>query len=117
MIINDLAAQKSTITNITARSITNLLNLYYICQSSAINYYTSDMILRVEFDASYVSFPQNRSCRRGGHYYLRFNTYSLKSTLTTIPLRNGSIYICGQRIHDVIASVTKVKIIGIFINS
>ena len=57
-IIKNLSLQQIQSTQLTANTIIKLLNVCYIYSNSAIKYCASDIILHVDSDASYLSFPR-----------------------------------------------------------
>ena len=62
----------------TAKAITKLLNYCATNPNAAIQYKSSDMILRVHSDTSYLTEPKARS-RAGGFFYMG-NTTEISST-------------------------------------
>ena len=57
-IINNLSLQQIQSRQLTANAIIKLFNVCYIYSNSAIKYCASDIILDVDSDASYLSFPR-----------------------------------------------------------
>ena len=65
--LNTLAEQQSSTTKNTEAETTNLLDYAATSLSATIQYKSSNMILHIDGDASYLSYP--RACSRtGGHY-------------------------------------------------
>ena len=67
--LNTLSEQQSNPTKNTEDSITQFLDYAATNPSAIILYKSSDMILHIDSDASYLSEPQARS-HTWGHYYL-----------------------------------------------
>ena len=65
--LNTLAEQQSSPTKNMEAEITHLLDYAATNPSAIIQYKASNMILHIDSDASYLSYPRARS-RTGGHY-------------------------------------------------
>jgi hypothetical protein len=61
MPINVLASKQSTATNITADKVIKLLNYCNTHPKTRIRYHSSDMILHIHGDASYLSENEAKS--------------------------------------------------------
>jgi hypothetical protein len=69
MPINVLESEQSAATNITADKVIKLLSYCNTHPESKIRYYSSDMILHINIDASYLSEDEAKS-RAGGFFYM-----------------------------------------------
>ena len=71
--LGSLASAQATSTEVTAASLTRLLNYAATHPDAILRYNASDMILHIYSDASYLSEPKARS-RVGGHFFLSSNS-------------------------------------------
>jgi hypothetical protein len=69
-VIGTIATQQANATTATMKAITKLLNYCATHPDAVVRYYSSDMILWIESDASYLSKTKARS-RAAGYHYLR----------------------------------------------
>jgi hypothetical protein len=67
--INVLASEQSAATNVTADKVIKLLNYCNTHPESKIQYYSSDMILHIRSDASYLS-EDEANIRAGGFFFM-----------------------------------------------
>jgi hypothetical protein len=67
--INVLASEQSTATNVTADKVIKLLNYCNTHPGSRIRYHSSDMILHIHSDASYLS-EDEANIRARGFFYM-----------------------------------------------
>jgi hypothetical protein len=81
MPINVLASAQSAATNVTADKVIKLLNYCNTHPESKIRYHSSDMILHIHSDASYLSEDEAKS-RAGGFFYMGNATKHQKSSQT-----------------------------------
>jgi hypothetical protein len=81
MPINVLASKQSTATHITADIVIKLLNYCNTHPESKIGYHSSDMILHIHSDASYLSEDEAKS-RTGGFLYVGNATKHQKNSQT-----------------------------------
>jgi hypothetical protein len=81
MPINVLASEQSAATNVTADKVIKLLNYCNTRPESKIRYTSSDMILHIHSDASYLSEDEAKS-RTGGFFYMGNATNHQKSSQT-----------------------------------
>ena len=63
--LGSLAYAQATSTEVTAASLTRLLNYAATHPDAILRYNASDMILHIHSDASYLSEPKARSCIGG----------------------------------------------------
>jgi hypothetical protein len=66
--IRTIATQQANATTATMKTITKLLNYCATHPNAVVCYYSSDMILWIESNASYLSEPKAQSCTAGYHY-------------------------------------------------
>jgi hypothetical protein len=66
--IGTIATQQANATTATMKAITKLLNYCATNPDAVVHYYSSDMILWIESDASYLSETKARSRAAGYHY-------------------------------------------------
>ena len=82
---------------------------YAVLQEDAIfAYHTSNMVLTVHSDASYLSKPK-ATIRAGGHFFMAAEAES--------PHNNGAAHIVAQTINEVMASATEAEIGAMYINT
>jgi hypothetical protein len=81
MTINVLASEQSTATNVTADKVITLLNYCNTHPESKIRYHSSDMILHIYSDASYLSEGEAK-IRAGGFFYMGNATKHKKNSQT-----------------------------------
>jgi hypothetical protein len=80
---------------------------YLTTQEEAIlSYHTSNMVLAVHSNASYLSKPKACS-QAGGHFFL--------SKDTTIPPNNGAVLNIAHIIKNIMSSATKAELVGLYI--
>jgi hypothetical protein len=110
MLINVLASEQSTATNVTADNIIKLLNYCNTHPETKIRYHSSDMILHIHSDASYLSEDEAKS-RAGGFFYMGNATKHDKK------LTNGAILIISKVLKHVMSSAAEAEIGAVFINT
>jgi hypothetical protein len=110
MPINVLESDQSTATHVTADKVIKLLNCCNTHPESKIRYHSSDMILHIHSDASYLSEDEEKS-RAGGFFYMGNATKGKKK------LTNGAILIISKVIKHVMSSAAEAEIGAVFINS
>jgi hypothetical protein len=79
--INVLASEQSTSTNVTADKLIKLLDYCNTHPESKIRYHSSNMILHIHSDGSYLSEDEEKS-RAGGFFYMGNATKHQKSSQT-----------------------------------
>ena len=67
--INSIASEQASATENTEKKCTQLLDYLATHDNSRIRYHTSDMVLNIHSDASYLSETNSRSCV-AGHFSL-----------------------------------------------
>ncbi len=104
--ISAIASQSSKPTKDMMRQTLQLL--YYLAthEDVALSYHTSDMVLSVHSNASYLSKP-NACSRAGGHFFL--------SSDTTIPPNNGAVLNISHIIKNIMSSATEAECVGLYI--
>jgi hypothetical protein len=78
-------------------------------EDTVLSYHTSNMVLAVHSNASYLSKPKARS-RAGGHFFL-----SSLSRDTSVPPNNGAILNIVHIIKNLMSSATKAGLAGLYI--
>jgi hypothetical protein len=78
-------------------------------------YISSDMVLHIHSDGSYLSEPKSRS-RAGGHFFLSDLSLDPTDQLTTEPTPNGPIYSLSRIIRNIMASAAESEIASSFMN-
>jgi hypothetical protein len=78
MPINVLASEQSKATSVTADKVIILLNCCNTHTETKIRYHTSDMMLHIHSDASYLSKNESKS-RAGGFFYMGNDTNTYKN--------------------------------------
>jgi hypothetical protein len=106
--LNSLAAAPTT--KQTAQAATHLLNYAATNPSATVRFRSSEMILHVHSDASYLSAPKARS-RTGGFFYL-----SEKLNHDSKTLLNGAVYTPCTLLKVVVASATEAELGALFFN-
>jgi hypothetical protein len=110
MPINVVASEQSKATAVTAYKVIKLLNYCNTHPETKIRYHSSDMILHIHSDASYISENEAKS-RAGGFFYMGSSTNSNKK------LTNGAILIISIVLKHVISSAAEAEIGAVFINA
>jgi hypothetical protein len=105
--LSSLASAQANGTQETAKACTKLLNYAATHSEATIRYKSSDMILHIHSDASYLSEPKARS-RVGGYFFLGNDTKE--------PPLNGAIHVISQIMLNVMASAAEAEVGGLFIN-
>ena len=73
------------------------------------------MVLHIDYDASYLSLPQDRS-RAAGHYFLSNASSDPLLPPQTQPTPNGPIYTLCKRMRNVLASAAEAELATLFHN-
>ncbi len=88
------------------RQTLQLLDYLATQEDAVLSYHTSDMVLAVHSNASYLSKPKAHS-RAGGHFFLSSNT--------TVPPNNGAVLNIAHIIKNIMSLATKAELAGIYI--
>ena len=96
--ISAIASQSSKPTEDTKQQMLQLLHHLAPQEDVALSYHTSNMVLAVHSNASYLSKPKAQSLV-GGHFFL--------SSDTTVPLNNGAVLNIAHIIKNVMSSATE----------
>jgi hypothetical protein len=110
MPINVLASEQSQATEVTADKVIKLLNYCNTHPETKIRYHTSDMILHIHSDASYLSENEAKS-RAGGFFCMGSNTKTDKK------LTNSAILIISKVLKHVMALSAEAEFGAVFINA
>jgi Reverse transcriptase (RNA-dependent DNA polymerase) len=106
--LSALASKQTKATQQTAQDAVKFLNYCHTHPDAAIRYHASDMILKVQSDASYLSEPQARS-RAAGHFYMG-NKGSKSDT------KQGAILATTSIMKPVLSSASEAEIGALFEN-
>jgi hypothetical protein len=98
--------QSSKPTEDTMQQTLQLLDYLATQEGNVLSYHTSNMVLAVHSNASYLSEPKARS-QAGGHFFLSSNT--------TVPPNNGAILNKAHIIKNVMSSATEAELAGLYI--
>ena len=70
--INDISSQQAKPTTTTQAKVERLMDYSAMYPDAYLRYYTSDMKLNIDSDASYLVLP-NEWSRISGHYFFKIN--------------------------------------------
>jgi hypothetical protein len=104
--ISAISSQSSKPTTDTMQQTLQLLDYLATQEDAVLSYHTSDMVLALHSNASYLSEPKSRS-RAGGHFFL--------SSDTTVPPNNGAVLNIVHIIKNVMSSATEAELAGLYI--
>jgi hypothetical protein len=104
--ISTIALQSSKPTEDTMRQTQQLLDYPAMQEDAVLSYLTSNMVLAVHSNASYLSKPKARS-QASGHFFL--------SSDTTVPPNNGAILNIAHIIKNIMSSATEAELAGLCI--
>ncbi len=107
-LISALAAQSSNPTKDAMRCAIQLLDYLGTQEEAILTYNTSDMILAVHSNASYLSEPKACS-RAGGHFFLSSDTQLLAN--------NGAILNIAHIIKNIMSLATEAELAALYIMS
>ena len=113
--LNTLSEQQSNPTKNTEATITQFLDYSSTNPSAIIQYKSSDMILHIDSNASYLSDPWLHS-RTGGPYYLRSLPTYPKKYPNLPPPANGPIHMEYRIPKHVVACADKAEVRGMIHN-
>ena len=102
-----IATQQASPTANTMRKIKQLLNYAATHPDASVTYRSSNMVLAVHSDASYLSETKSQ-IRAGGHFFMASNI--------AIPENNGAVHTVAQIIKTVMSSAEEAKLGAIYIN-
>jgi hypothetical protein len=111
MALSDIATQQTTPTENTKKQVDQFLDYMLTHPDAKIRYCTSDMILNVHSDASYLSAPRARS-HAGGYFFLG----SLPIDGNPIKF-NGTIHITCTILKLVAPSAAEAELGALFLNA
>ena len=109
--LSEIASQQAAPTEKTLQRVNTFLDYMATHPDAVIRYYSSDMILNVHSDASYLTAPRARS-RAGGHFFLG----SLPKDGCPIRL-NGAILTQCAILKCVAASAAEAELGALFLNA
>ena len=111
MALSDLSSAQSSATEETKSAIEKLLNYCGTHPDATIRFYSSDMMLKIHSDASYLTAPKARS-QVGGHFYLGNNPRPQKPDIL-----NGAILIVSNILKNVVSSAAEAEIGALYVNT
>jgi len=107
--LSKLSHMQSKLTHLTLQLIQHLLDYCATNPNAAIRYKSSDMILKIHSDASYLSEPKARS-QCGGHFYL-----GTKPIQKYTP--NGAILTTTNILQTVVTSAAEAEYVSLYVNA
>jgi hypothetical protein len=117
--IGSISTQQANATTATMKAITQLLNYCATHPNGVVRYYSSDMILYIESDASYLSETKARS-RTAGYHYLSNNPPQPNQPPAPkndqSPPMNGAIIVSCKVMREVLPSASEVELAALFYN-
>ena len=114
--LGTLASAQTKGTEATARAAAQLLDYAATHPDAVLRYKSSDMVLHVHSDASYLSEPNARS-RAGGLFFLSSMPSANANAATDYPPPlNGAIHITSSIMRNVLASATEAEVGALFHN-
>ena len=111
-----ISAHQGKVTEKTYTDTLWFLNYSATHPNATIWYTSSDMLLHIHSDASYLSEPRARRCA-GGHYFLGDNRPDISDPPTTCPRLNDIIQSISRTMYKVMGSSAKAEIGAAYINS
>ena len=112
-VINKISRVRSKPTNFTKEKANILPDYAEKYPSVVICYKSSNMVLHVNSDASYLTMPEARSCY-AGHFYLSYGTSP--RPIKPTPRINGPIHTECKTIYNVLSSAAEAETCGTFNN-
>ena len=106
--LGSLASQQANPTENTMKEVKQFLDYASTHQDATITYRSSNTIIAVHIDASYLSKTKARS-RAGGHFFLSENE--------EYPANNGAVLTIAQIIKVVMSSAAEAELGALYINS
>ena len=113
--LGTIASTQSKATTKTYDEVVWLLNYAHSNPNAVIRYFSSDMVLHIHSDGSYLSEPKSRS-RAGGHYFLSDHSASPNKPPISTPTPNGPLYSLSRIIKNVMGSAAEAEIGSVYIN-
>jgi len=114
--LGTLATQQSQGTQATMEALMQLLNNCTTHPDASIHYHTSNMVLWVHSNASYLSAPKGQS-HAAGYYFLSSQQHSTPMATDPVPPDNGPIHVLCQIMQQVVASAAKAELGALFLNA
>ena len=109
--LSTIAHEQTKATENTNLSINQMLDYCATHPNAKICFRTSDMVLNIHSDASYLNAHEARS-RIGDHYFLGWIPHD------NIPIKlNGTIHVISTILKFVAASATKAELRALFVNA
>jgi hypothetical protein len=116
--IGSIASQQANATQMTLQAINQLLDYAATHPDAVVRFYSSDMVLHVETDASYLSETKARSRVAGYHYLSTAPSDPTKAPLPDAPSPplNGPINVVCKIMREVLSSAAEAELGGLFYN-
>ena len=112
--LNAIAAAQSKGTQATLQACRRLLDYAATHSDASIRYHASDMVYKLDSDASYLCEPKAKS-RAGGYHFL--STHPAKLQPGQSPPMNGPIHVLCSMIGPVVASAAEAEVAAAFMNA
>jgi hypothetical protein len=110
--VSALARQQKAPTTNTMDAVNHLLDYCATHPDAVIRFHSSDMILHVESDASYLSEPNAKS-RAAGFHYLSQNPHGENIPFPEI---NGAVLVTSKVIKETVSSAAEAELAALFHN-
>ena len=111
MMLSTIAHEQTKATKNMNLSVNQMLDYCATHLNAKICFRTSDMVLNIHSDASYLNAPKAWG-RIGGHYFLGWIPHD------NIPIKlNGTIHVISTILKFVAASTAKAKLGALFVNA
>jgi hypothetical protein len=114
--LGTLASAQSQGTEATAKALTRLLNYAATHPNATIRYHSSDMVLYIHSDASYLSESKARS-RVGGHFYLGSTPIDPTKPPSHTDRNNGAVHTIATILKNIMSSVAEAELGALFVNA
>ena len=106
-----ITSQHNQLTKKTEQAINQLLDYLTSHPNATIRYYTSEMILKIYSDASYLS-EKNAHSWSGGYFFLGNRVSKGKQILL-----NGSVHTLCKILKHVVSSAAEAELAALFLNA
>jgi hypothetical protein len=116
--IGTITTEQANATTATMKAITKLLNHCATHPDAVVRYYSSDMILWIESDASHLSGTKARSCAAGYHYLSNKppNPNQPPAPTDPSPPMNGATVVPCKVMREVLSSASEAELAALFYN-
>ena len=111
MMLSTIAHEQTKATKTMNLSVNQMLDYCAIHPNAKICFHTSDMVLNIHSDASYLNAPEARS-HIGGHYFLGWILHD------NIPTKlNGTIHVISTILKFIATSAAEAELGALFVNA